>query len=412
MIFESTMKAELPKTNKFIDPALYTFAEYAKIAGHKIDSTGEDYYHRNNAYSANLATLNEYPPVEYDRHISTITIKGEVFTTRANVVDITSLDWRKYDSNEKPVMIDGVHQKLTKEEIQIALTGKEKYSYHFAIFNDDNQCVARTQAEWDCLLVMVADEYRGFGLGPYIVGIHRKYFPDADSGGFTVPGIINLEKVHTAFVKEYMASGKYSKLVRDKKLTAEKVKQITKSAVATKTKSKISFNEKPVLSKRIQIFHDHENSSEWIVYDESLVDLIDEDKLSSSYWAEKSILAAHYNEITDSKTNGTYSFIKTGRYANIKAKQHLTKIACSLDLHNGISKFRVLNKDLSDFQEMFSIIEPCDSKSTFVSFNEEYTIDYTIINGLVDREQDFRNTFDEYDEFKLKLWELGSVYID
>lgn len=243
MILESTIKAEHPKTNKFIDPALYTFAEYAKIAGHKIDSSGEDYYHRNNAYSSNLATLNEYPSDEYNRHISTITVKGEVFTTRAKVVDITALDWRKYDSNEKPVMIDGVHQKLTKEEIQIALTGKEKYSYHFAIFNDVNQCVARTQDEWNCLLVMVADEYRGFGLGPYIVGIHRKYFPDADSGGFTVPGMLNLEKVHTAFVKEYLASGKYSKLVRDKKLTAEKVKQITKSAVATKTKSKISFNE-------------------------------------------------------------------------------------------------------------------------------------------------------------------------
>ncbi|MFK5284438.1 hypothetical protein ACI3PL_33140, partial [Lacticaseibacillus paracasei] len=75
------------------------------------------------------------------------------------------------------------------------LTGKDRYAYYFAIFNDENKCVAATQNENSCLLVSVADEYRGFGFGPYLVGLQRKYFPKANSGGFTVPGLDNLWKV-------------------------------------------------------------------------------------------------------------------------------------------------------------------------------------------------------------------------
>lgn len=403
---------ELPKTNMFIDPALYTFDEYKKIAGMKIDEYGDEYYHRSGAYSSTLAELNQYPKDDYSRLISNIKKKGIDFVVKAQVVDYMQKPWFKYESNHKPIIINGVHQQLTQEEKELALKGKERYLYHFAIFNEQNECVALTQEEYGCLLVRVAAEYKGFGLGPYLVGLHRKYFPDADSGGFTVPGINNLLKVHTQFVKDYLASGKYSKLVKDKVLTIDKVKEITKYVDKVPTKSNLA-SDTPIMSGKVQIFHEDTKSAEWVVYDEAISELMEKADTHQSidYWVEKCLLACHYNEPIY-RNKKLRSILRFGKYKNENVKLHMVKLACSYDIHkNGITEFIIPKDELSSVESLFENTKQSDSSTVISKFKSEYIIEDDILDALSKREQSFRKTFDKYDEFKTKLWELGASEI-
>lgn len=414
MINEATMKADLPETIKFIDPALYTYDEYKIIVGHKYDEYGEEEYHHDGAYETTVSKLNEFDTYKsYTRLMANITKKGMPFTVKAKIIDYMTSEWVKYDDKGYPVEIDGKYQQLTAEERKLALTGKNRYCYYFAIFNADNECVAATQDEWGALLVSVAEEYRGFGFGPYLVGLQRKYFPKANSGGFTVPGLDNLWKVHTQFVKDYLTSGKYSKLVRDNKLTVDKVREITKHVRTIPTKSPIAFNEEKMYTGKIELFHE-DDSSEWVVYDQAIAKLFNkQDKHHTlRYWTDKAIIACHYNDITETVNNGTYSAVKFGKYNNEKAKIQLVKIACSFDiLNNDISKFRIENTDLPSVANLFDTPEVLDSKSVLVEFKKEHIIPLNVINNMVKKEKAFRKSFDKYEEFKTQMWELGASFI-
>jgi hypothetical protein len=408
LLHEATIKANLPATIKFIDPALYTFDEYKVIAGNKSDN--EDIYHSDGAYSVSLDKLNEHESFsDYTRLMANITKKGLSFTVKAQVIDYMKANWMKYDENGYPVQIDGEYQQLTAEERKLALTGKNQYSYYFAIFNEDNKCVGATQDEWGALLVRVANEYKGFGFGPYLVGLQRKYFPKANSGGFTVPGINNLLKVHTLFVKDYLASGKYSQLVREKKLTIDQVKEITKHITKLPTKSNISFNEKKMFTGKIEVFHAGD-TGEWIIYDQAISTMIDDDKLS--YWTEKALLAAHYNEIIENH-DGTYVMVRFGTYKNDKFKLQLLKMACSWDVaYNNVSIFRIKNTDIPSILNLFENIEVFDSQSVLASFKKEYLMPLSTIKLMIAAENNFRKTFDQYEEFKSILHELGASYVE
>lgn len=258
----------------------------------------------------------------------------------------------------------------------------------------------------------VAAEYKGFGFGPYLVGLHRKYFPDANSGGFTLPCITNLLKVHTQFVKDYLASGKYSKLVRDKVLTIDKVKEITKYVDNVQTKSTLAADT-PIMSGRVQIFHEDTKSAEWIVYDEAISELMvkADTHQSVDYLVEKCLLACHYNEPIY-RNKKLRSILRFGKYKNENVKLHMVKLACSYDIHkNGITEFIIPKDKLSSVESLFENTIPSDSSTIISQFKSEYIISEDILDALSTREQSFRKTFDKYDEFKTKLWELGASEI-
>jgi GNAT superfamily N-acetyltransferase len=98
------------------------------------------------------------------------------------------------------------------------------------VWNEEGQKVGGTQDEWGAMLVYVAKEYRGFGLGPMLIKIARTLEPMKDSGGFTDAGRNNLVKAHREFVRDALKNGTYTKLVRSGQMSIERVKEIVDSA--------------------------------------------------------------------------------------------------------------------------------------------------------------------------------------
>ena len=75
------------------------------------------------------------------------------------------------------------------------------------MFNDENQYIGGLQDEWGCILIHIAEEYQGFGLGPILGKLAREYYPSKSSGGFTNAGYTNFINVYRDMVKNYIQSG-------------------------------------------------------------------------------------------------------------------------------------------------------------------------------------------------------------
>lgn len=95
-----------------------------------------------------------------------------------------------------------------------------------AIFNAQGLVVAMASNEWGATLLRVAQEYRGKGLGKLIGQYWYDLNPSFGSGGFTSAGRGNALALWQARVREFVARGWYSALVRQGRLTQRKVQQI------------------------------------------------------------------------------------------------------------------------------------------------------------------------------------------
>jgi len=95
-----------------------------------------------------------------------------------------------------------------------------------AIFNGDGYKVASAQDEWGATLIVVAQEYRGRGLGQLVGKLWYQWNPDYKSGGFTQSGQANALKLWESRVREFLALGWYTQLIRDGRLTKDQLKKI------------------------------------------------------------------------------------------------------------------------------------------------------------------------------------------
>lgn len=226
---------------------------------------------------------------EYPELIQQKTIKGINFQVLAKQIDRLDAIYYKRDKNGNYVYVNGENVMLTTEEKKLFITDKNRYDYEFLIYDVDNNTVAgKTQDEWGALLVRVAEEYSGFGFGELLVSLHRKYVPHVDSGGFTPQGENNVKKVHAYFVKEALANGTYSSLLKDNKITMERIKKIVDSTKLAKTKIFNVFYSQnlpkvTVDLDNILLLKDH---TTFALYDKTI------DPLSDNVWNDKKIVAA------------------------------------------------------------------------------------------------------------------------
>ena len=86
-------------------------------------------------------------------------------------------------------------------------------------------------------MVSTAKEYRGFGFGTLLGKLFRERHPDKDTGGTTYAGSKQVKRIWDNFVREAMASGMYTQLVKQGKITKDRVKEIVKDLDERKTKS-------------------------------------------------------------------------------------------------------------------------------------------------------------------------------
>lgn len=393
-VSKTIIEATRPFEHKKIDPALMTFNEYYEIANpsHK--------HHPDSAYDWSLADLNkdyirkELPDYKLYKRIK---INGLVFTIKEQVKDaFDSYKTGKYiklDTNGEPLRNEnGDLIYYTPEELIKKHTGR-RYYHNYVILNDEDQVVANNSDEWGALLIVVAREYRGFGLGPIITKLVRGKRPDYNSGGFTPGGSRNLYRTYQQFVREYLESGFYSFLVKSGQMTAARAKEIIASAKLEdrpKSKDKNLNTNDP---KDWVVFH-NKDGGDFVIYDKKLAQMIT-DEGYYDFFTEKAMKGLiHMNYSEHEKLFYVYSF----GAVNEKLKVLLLKLALSYAMREGIPvENTVRTKSLIDDvhfktnkDNMIELIGP--------------PIEY---DNMVRYEELWRKSFDKYDEFKHHMWEMA-----
>jgi GNAT superfamily N-acetyltransferase len=246
-LLEATIKSGLKKNSNLIDPALLTYQEYAELVNPDRKTHGSD------AYDSSISDFNRnYMKAELDKskRLFTRTLKGIQIAFFGLEQNKTDSKYVRHDADGNLVKVDGEVQYYSKRELETMFAGR-LYSYEFFAVDDlTGKIVGGVQDEWGCMLVRVAAEYQGLGIGPELVKLAREYEPEKHSGGFTPAGKNNFKKVHSAFVKNAMAKGFYSKLVNAGQMTASRAKEIVSSANFSEnwdgTKTKVSIGENPL----------------------------------------------------------------------------------------------------------------------------------------------------------------------
>lgn len=144
-----------------------------------------------------------------------------------------------------------------------------------AIFNDLGWVVAQASNEWGASLVVVAEEYRRRGLGKILGQVWYTWNPEYLSGGFTSLGRINAIAIWEQRVREFLAKGWYSELIRQKRLTSTRLRTI----LADLSKSKPPVIPQKEEDKRVLIFVEKEQNywgPTFIIYDEAFYQEEDE----------------------------------------------------------------------------------------------------------------------------------------
>ncbi|MEL0638635.1 hypothetical protein V6259_17990 [Marinomonas sp. TI.3.20] len=197
-------------------------------------------YHDSSAYerSATIDSINEYPKW---KEAFNLTVQTKIHGDRHIIYKMHKEDcadgtYIKKDQNDEHLYIDGKLQYLSFEE-KCVMLGANRFSYWFAAFDSiTGLCVARTQDEWGCLLVLVADEYRNLGIGSSLVQMTLRRNPEAYSGGFTPQGFHNRHRAFSNIVREDFAAGGYRKAYLEGSLSISTIRLIRDSLKPAKSK--------------------------------------------------------------------------------------------------------------------------------------------------------------------------------
>lgn len=91
--------------------------------------------------------------------------------------------------------------------------GMPMYSYDYSCVLD-GVVVGNAQDEWGCVLITVADEFSGLGIGEELVKMYREKYLYKPSGGFTPSGYRQFRKYYNHLVSTALRNGIYSEMVR------------------------------------------------------------------------------------------------------------------------------------------------------------------------------------------------------
>lgn len=367
-----------------IDPALLTFREYVDVVdGNKT--------HPDDAYKTTLKKLNRiHSKSKFTKLLQRTKVNGIYFEIRLYA---EKLNLFKRDEHGEYLRIDGAIQPYTDEEL-LRLGKKNPYRYTFGIFHDE-MIVAAVQDEWGCLLIMVVDEYRGFGFGPLLTRIARTMEPGRSSGGFTSGGFHNFQKVHREFVRDALKSGLYRSLVQQGSMTMERVREIIDSARLK--------DMKPRAEKNL----DSNNSSDWllyvgdtdfIIYDRKLKDLVNDD--------------GHLDHFGESMIKGL-AFVGGDRFLKLIQFGATTPKLKTFLMSCAIENCRRANETLYLEGTEPKYVDPSMGNVAELELRKPFTHTVTPTgkpmpyDSLGKMERDFRKSFDQYDEFKNRMLEMA-----
>jgi GNAT superfamily N-acetyltransferase len=383
--FSTSVRTAATETyvEKKVDPALMTWKEFWELVNHGGKS------HSSSAYDWSAEQMKgereKYPTLLFRK-----VIKGVVFEFRQEVIDrYQEYQFTKTDADGNVVRINGEIQYFTPEEL--TKLGTRRYEYSFAVFDGEQQ-VATAQDEWGCLLVAVAREYRGFGLGPIVTKLAWEAEPGKTTGGCTPAGARVTKRAHDEFVREYLRKGIYSYLVQNQLLTLERVKEITKG-LGVRPEEKVGVN---LGSSNPEEWLLYEDYGAFILYDKKLKDVIDNvPEEQGNYWYERFIKGFSY-------AGGGYH--DTGKFYlqqfggdTPKIKKFMLLLALSYSKKEGVP-LHVYDKDLGELDPSYVEI---DGNLAILKGNP------TNWEPFVAQERRFRQGFDRYGEFLSRIQELA-----
>lgn len=108
------------------------------------------------------------------------------------------------------------------------------YAPTLVILNSEDLVVAQASDEWGATLIAVAREYRGRGLGKIIGKRWYELNPSNTSGGFTSAGEANALALWRDRVREFKARGWYSEMIREGRITMDRLREIFKGVEDSK----------------------------------------------------------------------------------------------------------------------------------------------------------------------------------
>jgi hypothetical protein len=384
----STLLSEVrdrPVPEGMPDPALLTFKEYEKVANPSDKSHESDSYQATGSLS--------YHTYENFRPLRRFQSRGIDFELMVNRVDSHHDQKFVKHTPEGNIVRNEKGEIIYMSPAELDASGYERYGYTFGIFYDKT-CVGAAQDEWGALLILVVQEFQGFGLGPILGKVARKMEPYADSGGFTPGGHHNLRKVHQEFVREYMQTGMYSHLVRSGQISVERAKEIIASAQLEQKPTK-KTNVGPSGEKYLW----SNNTNAWIVYDKNLKNAIEESQKGriDDLFAEKLIHAYCFTM----DENPTYLY-QLGY--NDKKSGKIVLEAAMAEVASHDDELRIRNDNWTEVWERVRAL------GYDVEIDEpfpESDIPNDVFQKLSQIEQSWRKSFDQYDEFGTLMQELA-----
>ena len=130
---------------------------------------------------------------------------------------------REYPHLQQRIKVQGDYYEVRTEDQPSPNSGTT-----IAILNSEGQMVARASNEWGATLLQVAKEYRRKGLGKILGKFWYKWNPNFTSGGFTDKGQANATAMWRDRVREFLSRGWYSELLRQRKISKSRIKEILK----------------------------------------------------------------------------------------------------------------------------------------------------------------------------------------
>ena len=289
LVSESLLSEATSKyVKKVIDPALMTWQEFHDNIINPQDEWHESTaYSRNNNYEyakQNSLSADGYMNIKkYPILVNTITVNGRRFQVR------------KKQTKRHYYLTDERGERITDQEGRfIEMNDVERkamrfpeFYYEVAIFDQDGVMVSSAENEWGALLVTTVDEFKGWGFGKIVLAEYRKGMPEADSGGFTNAGYNLTQNYYFGLVRDYLAKGFYSYLIKKGHISKEKVKTII-AQLPERSKSKkeldLNFND----PKDILVI-DLDNG-EFILYNKKIIPLLIKEKDPNNHFVREGLL--------------------------------------------------------------------------------------------------------------------------
>lgn len=170
---------------------------------------------------------NSVPTFRGDSHVE---LGIEKFRQVKYLSEVVSLVSPTAKNNERnfPVILQRIKVKGENMTVRAETQPALDKGVDLVILNSKGLRVAMASDEWGATLFRVVQEYRGKGLGKILGKYWYEYNPTWQSGGFTPAGEANDIAIWKDRVREFISNGWYSQLIRDGRLTKERLTAILK----------------------------------------------------------------------------------------------------------------------------------------------------------------------------------------